>query len=105
MADGRVFSALSQFDIPSSKKLRRTKSASDLSVMMVLLAFNSPICDIHLNRQLPSYQKGVEQQHEVSIKINGKDIESLSVQARKAELGKRNLPFSGEKTSFARICY
>lgn len=33
MADGRVFSAISHFDIPSSKKLHRTKSVSALSMV------------------------------------------------------------------------
>ena len=114
MVEGRVFSALSQFHIPSTKKLRKAKSASDLSVVTddsSILAFNMPICDnrasislkssllppVKARVKLPSsYQKGVEHQHQVPIKINGKDVESLSEQALKTELGKRNLHISGK---------
>ena len=88
MADGRVFSAISHFDIPSSKKLHRTKSASSLSMVTddsSSLAFNSPICDNRASISLKmssllsvkaraklssSYERGVEQQHQVPIKIN-----------------------------------
>ena len=99
MADGRVFPAPSQLDIPSTKNLHRTKSTSDLSVVTddsSILEFNPPTRDnqasISSKSSSPLFVKA---KAKLSIKINGKDIESLSVQPLKTELGKRNMPISG----------
>lgn len=62
-----------------------------------ILAFNLPICDYRASISSKSSSLPfVKPRAKLPIKIHGKDIESLSVQSLKTELGKRNLPNSGK---------